>query len=618
MNLQLMGILGFLTMAGCGKSGVEPTAVQITDIQALKERATVRRSSPTRKVLAFYYTWYGNPGVSGRWVHWENVDTEKKQIASSTNYPALGAYDSNDPQVVDKHCAWAKEAGLDGFIATWWHQNDFHDKALPRLLDTAQKHGLEITIYYELVPKPGDPQSAIEDWLYLLNKYGSHPAWLKVEGVPVIFAYSRAMGQLAMPQWATVIQEVNRRYPKGVFAVADQLSRSAARIFDGTHTYNTCGSLEKHPLNKIEAIVNELFTTPIADCDRYRRVSCVTVIPGYDDTKIRKPGINTERFNGESYKRQWEAALKLNPDWVLITSFNEWHEGSEIEPSVEHGDLYIRLTTGYVQRFKQLPRRENPIAAPPLTAVTAEKIIALRKKYEGMRIAMLPGAQSDVLYWLMEAGLETDFLTGEQCLDPKILNPKRYPVVIYAGGENYVQRIKTGNDFDDALLRYLRADGCLLVMPAGPLPFYYNEQGPVHSASKFGLHVATSAPKPKPGESGFEKPPAGIKLTFKIHTERMPNMPSSLPFPESGDLRWRPLLARNLPAGDNYIPLIELYDSQGKWWGDGAGVIRYGTSEPKGGTVCYVWFRLLDIPQGDVVMYDVLNHLAGQLTESPR
>jgi glycoprotein endo-alpha-1,2-mannosidase len=593
-------------------------STQTADIQALKERATVRWNSLPRKVLAFYYTWYGNPDVSGRWVHWENVDTEKKQIASSTNYPTLGAYDSNDPAVVERHCRWAKEAGLDGFIATWWRPGDYHDKALPRLLDTAQKHGLEVTVYYELVPKPGDPQSAIDDWLYLLNKYGSHPAWLKVEGKPVLFVYSRAMGQLSMPQWAHVIQEVNRRYLKGVFTVADQLSRSAARIFDGTHTYNTCGSLEKQPVSRIEAIVNDLFTTPIEDCDQYRRVSCVTVIPGYDDTKIRKPGIDTERFNGESYKRQWEATLKLNPDWVLITSFNEWHEGSEMEPSIEHGDLYIRLTTGYAQRFKQLPRRENPIAAPPLTAITAEKINALRKQFEGKRIAMLPGAQSDVLYWLMEAGLETDFLTGEQCLDPEILTPKRYPVVIYAGGENYAQRIKAGNDFDDALLRYLRGGGCLLVMPAGPLPFYYNEQGPVDNASKFGVRVVGSAPDSKPGESGFEKPPSGIKLTFKVHNRHMPNLPSGLPFPESGDQRWRPLIARNLPAGNRYLPLIELYDERGRWWGDGAGFIQYETSEPKGGKVCYVWFRLLDIPQGSVVMHDVLSYLATQLTENRR
>jgi hypothetical protein len=53
------------------------------------------------------------------------------------------------------------------------------------------------------------------------------------------------------------------------------------------------------------------------------RIACVTIIPAYDDTKIRKPGIRTDRFGGEAYRKQWEAALTLNPDWILITSFNE-------------------------------------------------------------------------------------------------------------------------------------------------------------------------------------------------------------------------------------------------------------------------------------------------------
>jgi len=39
------------------------------------------------------------------------------------------------------------------------------------------------------------------------------------------------------------------------------------------------------------------------------------------------------------------------PDWVLITSFNEWHEGSEIEPSLEDGDRYLKLTKQYGPRF---------------------------------------------------------------------------------------------------------------------------------------------------------------------------------------------------------------------------------------------------------------------------
>jgi len=46
-----------------------------------------------------------------------------------------------------------------------------------------------------------------------------------------------------------------------------------------------------------------------------------------------------------------EEAIKAKPDWVLITSWNEWHEGSEIEPSLEYGDKYLSLTQEYGRAF---------------------------------------------------------------------------------------------------------------------------------------------------------------------------------------------------------------------------------------------------------------------------
>ncbi|MCS7065183.1 MAG: hypothetical protein NZL85_02785, partial [Fimbriimonadales bacterium] len=125
-----------------------------------------------------------------------------------------------------------------GFIVSWWVQGDFHDQGMPLLLNTARQYGLQITIYYEMVPTPGNPDSAVQDWLYLLRQYGSHPAWLTVDGKPVIFVYGRALGQLSLAQWAQVLERVNREHKAGVCAIGDQLSKGAARIFDGIHTYN--------------------------------------------------------------------------------------------------------------------------------------------------------------------------------------------------------------------------------------------------------------------------------------------------------------------------------------------------------------------------------------------
>lgn len=81
-------------------------------------------------------------------------------------------------------------------------------------------------------------------------------------------------------------------------------------------------------------------------------IACVTVIPGYDDTKVRKPGLKVDRVNAQLYRMLWRAALDARPDWVLITSWNEWHEGSEIEPSYDLGDAYLNMTRYYARQIR--------------------------------------------------------------------------------------------------------------------------------------------------------------------------------------------------------------------------------------------------------------------------
>lgn len=228
------------------------------DAELLAERAKVKWANVPKKVLAFYYAWYGNPKVSGRWFHWEGVDEEKKQIASSTHYPVLGAYDSHDPKVVEQHCRWAKDAGLDGFIVSWWQPNDFHDRAMPIILDTAQKFGLEITAYFEIVPTRTKEQ-ALEFVMHLLNRYGKHPAWLKLNGKPVIFVYGRAIGEIKLDGWLWVISEANKRYEGGAVFIGDQISKRAAQIFDGIHTYNITGQIAGKSLDEIRSWAQKTF-----------------------------------------------------------------------------------------------------------------------------------------------------------------------------------------------------------------------------------------------------------------------------------------------------------------------------------------------------------------------
>ena len=308
-----------------------------------------------RKVLAFYYTWYGNPEVSGRWFHWRSGESdfsllEKNglPVARVTNHPTIGLYDSNDPLVIAGHLKLAHGAGIDAFIATWWGQGDFTDKAFETALDVADRIAsyTKLTVYYETVPNR-DPARAVDDLSYILEKYGGRESFFKVNGVPVIFIYGRAIGQLNANQWGAVVAEVRNKRRTIVIADTDSGTKPNEGDFDRFHFYNPVGRVKQG--KKMDAFYRAYVKQHRAS----EKIVCLTVIPGYDDTHVREPGTAVSRQNGELYQNLWSSAAAAEPDWILITSWNEWHEGSEVEPSVEDGRGYLDLTAKQANAFKE-------------------------------------------------------------------------------------------------------------------------------------------------------------------------------------------------------------------------------------------------------------------------
>lgn len=302
------------------------------------ERAVLPPRTYAPRVLAFYYPWYGRPdGPAKRWVHW-NPRTERHD---STHTPRLGWYDSNDERTIEQHIRWAKEAGIDGFIISWWGKGTYEDRTVMKILDRCRALDFLGTLYYESCR---DADQLRKDLEYVLDRYGRHEAFLKVRGRPVIFIYSRVTARFRPGEFGAVFQALRETGRDG-FYVADSLDEKFLQSFDGLHTYNPA-------TDQVERVEAEYRRAGSA-CRRRKRLFCATVLPGYDDTVIRRPGLKIARKDGRLYERYWKAARRSRADWVLITSFNEWHEGSEIEPGRELGDTYIRLTEKFSRGWRK-------------------------------------------------------------------------------------------------------------------------------------------------------------------------------------------------------------------------------------------------------------------------
>jgi hypothetical protein len=354
---------------------------------------------------------------------------------------------------------------------------------------------------------------------------------------------------------------------------------------------------------------------------RHSRISCLTIIPGYDDTKIRKPGLKADRQDGQTYRVLWEEAIRADPDWVLITSWNEWHEGSEIEPSWEDGDKYIQITGEYAPKFQATPPREVAATDRP-SGLDPEKAQALRELYRDKTIGILPDYGSEAAFWLADTGVGLRELTWSDLLDPAVFNARDLPLVLHAGGEGFVQSLNQARDVEQSLLRYLGEGGLLMAIPFQPFPFYYNEKGEaVVAAGRLGFPIAGSGVAerddlPEGAQvAGWEQPPAGVELTFHVDTQALPGVPETAPFPTDGDLRWRPATPALVAKGDVYLPLAQLKDADGKSYGGGIVYIEHRASAPQNGKVLYVWMRLPDVLGRDELLFALFRFAAERLTE---
>ena len=85
-----------------------------------------------------------------------------------------------------------------------------------------------------------------------------------------------------------------------------------------------------------------------------------TLTPGWDDLRagcrpdVRSPSQPHQRAreDGAFYQATFDAALASNPDWLFVTSFNEWVEGTYIEPGALYGDRYMEMTRDFITAFK--------------------------------------------------------------------------------------------------------------------------------------------------------------------------------------------------------------------------------------------------------------------------
>ena len=252
---------------------------------------------------AFFYPWYPS--------HWAAGGT-----FPITNYtPELGFYSSTDETVIREQLSMAEQAHLEAFISSWWGPGEESDLALQQILSVTEESAspMRWAAYYE--PEGyGDPAaSAIAQHLsHLAAVAFDSPAYLRVDDKPVLFVYDSGGGQCSLvDRWL----EAEQQSGVDVYLVL--------KVLQG---YSSCGSQPDawHEYN------------PIAPAYDHSPHS-VSISPGF--WKFGSQPLFLLDLEFFELAVRW--MVETNASWQLITTWNEWIEGTTIEPSLEYGWDYI-------------------------------------------------------------------------------------------------------------------------------------------------------------------------------------------------------------------------------------------------------------------------------------
>jgi hypothetical protein len=303
------------------------------------DRVQLRKIRTKQKeALAVYYPWYGEPDAHNNGRHWGTIT--QNGFSETVNTPILGAYDSHNVSLIAEHIRLASEHGITGFASSWWGIDSYEDIAFQHILDN--RYGFKACVYYETNRDNTLSQSEIAYELnYIINQYGDHENYLKYRDKPVIFVFNADGYGRDAAFWRNVAPMID-----DCVLVGDFRKPSLIEVFDGVHIYNEFDPLTRAKITSWIAAQNTILPPTIQAfneqsrngfilCDD--RLTIGTVSPGYDDTRIRENGSIIPRHGNETYRGYWENIHGSELDWVIITSWNEWHEGTEIEPSIENG-----------------------------------------------------------------------------------------------------------------------------------------------------------------------------------------------------------------------------------------------------------------------------------------
>ena len=301
-------------------------------------------------VGVYYYPWYGSD-FHGRGYLREHL--------LPPQLPSLGEYDDRSPEVISQHLQWSRAANISLWVASWWGPGRREDTTLlQHILPHEELGEMRIALFYETtgrIPEFDDLDNVASDVAYMAARYFDHPNYLRIDGRPVLFVYlTRVLsrnGRLA--EVVALMRSAATKAGYDLYIVGDEVfgrppaDSSALVLLDGVTNYDVYGSMGSRGYAGQQA-VDAYYETQagwqaLANAAGTAFIPATT--PGFNDKGVRDGHQAVSRRltqtsePGTLFRAMLQQAVTYTEsatgNMLLVTSWNEWHEDTQIEPVAE-------------------------------------------------------------------------------------------------------------------------------------------------------------------------------------------------------------------------------------------------------------------------------------------
>lgn len=385
----------FFIIISCSEDSIIDRNDELTndDLESIYQEELYRKNYPSpvvvmknnpKKVYVHYMPWFYSLEQDGFWgQHWtmtnknpNNVDSQGKRDIASHYYPLIGPYSSNDNDLQEYHLLLMKLSGIDGVIFDWYGSRNIHDfnmlkTSTESFINEVEDVGLKFAIMYEdktaeFLSKQNvgseNIAAAVTDLQYIENTYFTSPNYLKNNNnSELLFLFGP--NYITEPlDWSTIMSQMNSTPTlMTLWKASPRVGQYAGGEFswiDSNHMSTLSNYYQYTAQNNIQTVGG--------------------VYSGFNDYYYEggwrtDPNLDWEiPHNGTQVLDETLQLANNSPvDFIQLITWNDFGEGTMIEPTLEFGYAFLEK----IQAYTGVPYTISDLELP-------YELYLLRKKYK--------------------------------------------------------------------------------------------------------------------------------------------------------------------------------------------------------------------------------------------